>query len=414
MKSPALSGFLAGLGLVLAGCATDMHQHATSMAGAPSIDRDKMWRETLARPSFAVTGTFDEKGRLWTVSVHGQHLHVSHSDNLGVSWSASVKVNAEAENILGDGENRPKIIARNGIVYVSYTRGLAKPMTGDIRFARSLDGGKTFSTPITVNDNHDIISHRFEALAVSDKGDIHIAWLDKRDLHLALSGNNPYRGAALYYTVSRDGGASFDANTRLADHTCECCRVAMTVDTAGIPVVVWRHIYGKNVRDHAVLRLDNTSRVQRVAHDNWEIDACPHHGPAISISPDGAYHVAWFTGAAANPGLFYARSSDAGKHFSAPLAFGNPSAQAGRPQVLALGAHVWLAWKEFDGTSTSIRIMRSDDSGNSWSVPVTVGETRATSDHPLLIANRNSVYLSWNTQQDGYRLIAVGTVKDGT
>src|SRR5574340_1451230 len=50
-----------------------------------------------------------------------------------------LKGNAEPEAILGDGENRPKIIVRKGVVYVSYTQGLAKPMTGDIRFSRSKD-----------------------------------------------------------------------------------------------------------------------------------------------------------------------------------------------------------------------------------------------------------------------------------
>ncbi len=413
MKFISIPGLLAGLCLALAGCATDAHRHGMTAAdaAAPSRDRDKMWRETLARPSLAVTGTFDEKGWLWTVAIQGQHLRVNHSDDLGVSWSTPVRVNMDAENILGDGENRPKIIARNGIVYVSYTQGLAKPMSGNIRFARSVDGGKTFSAPVTVNDNRDIISHRFEALAVSDKGEIHLAWLDKRAQHDAQSSNIPYRGAALYHAVSRDGGASFGANTKLADHSCECCRVAMAMDPSGTPVIVWRHVYGKNVRDHAVLRLDGASQPQRVAHDNWRIDACPHHGPTLGIAPDGTYHVAWFTGATANPGLFYARSSDAGKHFSAPLAFGNPAAQAGRPQVLALGARVWLAWKEFDGKRAVIRGQHSRDGGRTFAKPVTLAASEGASDHPLLISNGARALLSWNSAAEGLRVLPLSGVQ---
>ena len=55
--------------------------------------------------------------------------------------------------------------------------------------------------------------------------------------------------------------------------------------------------------------------------------------------------------------------------------------------------------------------MRPVNNGSSWSAPVTVGKVTATSDHPLLIANGSTVHLSWNTQQDGHRLIAPGTAE---
>ena len=141
--------------------------------------------------------------------------------------------------------NRPKIVVRKGVIYVSYTRGLAKPMSGDIRFSRSTDGGKTFSAPVTVNDNREVISHRFETLGVNDRGQVFLAWLDKRDLSAAAKRGEKYAGAAVYYAVSDDGGASFRPNVKVADHSCECCRVAMAMDMDGSPVILWRHIFGK-------------------------------------------------------------------------------------------------------------------------------------------------------------------------
>jgi len=79
-------------------------------------------------------------------------------------------------------------------------------MTGDIRFSRSSDGGRSFSTPVTVNDNREIISHRFDAMTVNAKGQVFIAWLDKRDLSEARKAGKEYAGAALYYAMSDDGG----------------------------------------------------------------------------------------------------------------------------------------------------------------------------------------------------------------
>jgi hypothetical protein len=387
------------------------HMSATSVKTAP-MDRSQMWKNALARAPVAATGTFDNNGRLWLATVRNGHIALSHSDNQGKNFSNEARVNPDPEFIAADGENRPKIaFGARGEVYVSWTQSLETPFSGNIRFSRSLDGGRTFSAPITINDNRDAISHRFDVLGVNRRGDIHIAWLDKRDASAAEQGGVKFSGVSLYYAVSTDNGNSFSANYKMMDHTCECCRIAMDMDMDGVPVILWRHVFDGNVRDHALLRLDGISSLQHVSNDGWHIDACPHHGPALSISNDGAYHIAWFTNAPLRHGLFYARSVDQGKRFSAPRAFGNNDAQAGHAHILSRGTSVFIVWKEFDGTTTGIQMMRSDDNGSTWSAPVKVGASAGASDHPLLIADRDRVYLSWNTMKDGYRLIALGTAK---
>lgn len=179
------------------------------------------------------------------------------------------------------------------------------------------------------------------------------------------------------------------------------------MDTDGVPVAAWRHVYGKNVRDHAIARLDANATPLRISRDDWEVDACPHHGPALSIGTDGSYHATWFTNGKNRQGLFYARSLDKGAHFSTPLNFGNEDAQAAHPYVLSTGKAVYLAWKEFDGKISSIRLMHSADNGANWSAPKSVAESADASDHPLLIAHGEHAYLSWNTLREGYRLIDV-------
>ena len=388
--------------------AADQPAHTGHDAAATAMQKmDKKWKESLARPSYAVTATFDENGRLWRASVQAGHVLVSHSDDGGKSYGQQVRVNAEAENILGDGENRPKIIARKGVIYISYTQGLEKPMTGHIRFSRSLDGGKTFSRPVTANDNLEVISHRFDSMAVNDRGQVFIAWLDKRDLSVAARKGEKYAGLGLYYAVSNDNGASFQPNIKAADHACECCRTAMAMDTDGYPVVVWRHVYDTNIRDHALVKLDGKMMPVRVSHENWNIAACPHHGPSLSIASDGIYHATWFNNAPERHGLFYAHSNDQGKTFSSPLNFGNFEAQAAHPYVISLGSRVYLVWKEFGGESTRIFGMRSRDSGKSWSLPEVLAVTSGVSDRPLLIGENERAYLSWSTKNEGYRLIEI-------
>ena len=411
MNNLAVALFVASMAAAHPVMAADHSSHDRTGAAAPiltAVDREKMWKEALAKPSLAVTGAFDEKGRLWLAAIRGQHVYVSYSDDHGVTQSEPVKVNAEPEAILGDGENRPKIIVRKGVIYISYTQGLTKPMTGDIRFSRSVDGGKTFSAPITVNDNREVISHRFDSMAINGKGHVYIAWLDKRDQSAAEKNGGKYNGSAIYYAISDDGGLSFRRNVKIADHVCECCRTAMAVDAEDHPVVIWRQIYETSIRDHALVRLDGKMAPVRLSHENWNIAACPHHGPSLSIAADGVYHAAWFSNAPERHGLFYAHSSDRGKTFSSPLNFGNPEAQPAHPYVLSLGEHVHLVWKEFDGESTGIFGMHSADGGKSWSAPEKLAATSDVSDWPLLIAANNRPYLSWNTRKEGYRLIELG------
>lgn len=90
-----------------------------------------------------------------------------------------------------------------------------------------------------------------------------------------------------------------------------------------------------------------------------------------------------------------------------PLTVGDADAQSARPQVLSLGRAVFLAWKEFDGKNTLIRIMRSNDGGVTLSAPTTAASTAAASDHPQLIAHGRRVWLAWNTAREGFRLIEV-------
>lgn len=373
-------------------------------AAEPAHDMGKMWQGALQRTPLAVGVAFDARGRLWRAMVKDDHVWVSHSEDQGAHYSAPVQVNPEAEHVAADGENRPKIVvARNGNVYVSYTQSLETPFAGNVRFSRSSDDGASFSAPITVNDHQEPVTHRFETLGVDGKGRVVLAWLDKRDAQAAKDHGEKFAGISVYSAVSADAGKSFKTNFLAAAHSCECCRITMANDRDGVPVIAWRHVFEPNIRDHALMRLDGKSALKRATFGDWKVDACPHHGPALSIAKDGVYHLSWFNNSESQRGLFYAYSSDQGAHFSSPMLFG--AAQASHPSVLSLGKRVYLAWKAFDGEQTQIMAMRSDDGGKVWSSPESVAETADQSDHPQLIANGKQVYLSWNTLKVGHRVI---------
>jgi len=357
------------------------------------------------------SAAFDQNGRLWAVWTQGETVYVNHSNDLGHTFSAAVAVNPVAEPVEASGEARPKIaLSKAGAIYVAWTKRLSKPHSGHIRFSRSLDGGKTFTAPVQINSDTSETAHRFESLAVNDRDYIYLAWIDKRDKVAIERSGGGYTGAALYFTYSSDGGRSFHPEKKIADHVCECCRLAMKIEAKKFPVILWRQVFDGQIRDHALTRFtakDQPGPIQRISNDHWKLDGCPQHGPALSITPQGDYYAAWFTDGDARKGLFVSGSQDHGKTFSPPVGFGH-TPQAGHADLLADGQSVHLTWKEFDGKKTVLLTQYSSDGGLSWSAPHALAETAGDSDHPAMLAYQGHHYVAWQTQADGFRLLALG------
>jgi hypothetical protein len=385
----------------------DPHAAHMSMSAAP---------ESQTQP-LATGAAFDARHRRWVAWVEGQHVVVAHSDDAGRTLSAPVTVNALPEPIYTSAENRPKLATSpvGRAIYASWSMPLDAPYTGMVRFSRSLDGGATWSVPVTVHRDRQAITHRFDMMTVDPAGRIFIAWIDKRGLTAAKAAGQAYDGAAIYYAVSRDGGASFEPERKVIDHTCECCRIAMAVDPAGHVEAAWRNVFPGQIRDHALAVLppsaDTPVTPLRATFSNWHVEACPDHGPALAITPDGTRHLAWFGVVDGRADVFYSRIGADGRPLGAAWAFGeNPAApneQASHAALVARGDVVWLAGKAFDGDTMQIKLRRSDDRGAHWSEPRVVASTTGASDNPQLLDDAGRIYLSWRTRNDGYRLIDV-------
>ncbi|WP_156396698.1 sialidase family protein [Noviherbaspirillum sp. Root189] len=380
-------------------------------AGAAAHDHGGKSHGKAAASDLGTSAVIDKEGRIWAVTkqtaVDGQYVVLQSSTDMGQTWSSAKRIQKQPEPVAASGEARPHIaLSSKGEIYITYTKPVARPHIGDIRFVRSIDGGETFSEPVTVHANRDVITHSFETLLVDPEGRIFVAWIDGRDAFLAKSRNERYAGSALYYAVSRDGGASFKGDYKVADHSCECCRVGMSLDADGAPVVMWRHIFEPNIRDHAMARLSVDGKpgpVQRVTYDDWHIDACPHHGPSIAFGADGRRHQVWFNGKEEGGGAFYAMTSASGV-LAKPESLG--AAQVSHPDVAVQGKQMAVVWKQFDGKSTAIMARVSDDGGNNWREQE-IARTTANSDKPHLITSQSRIVLVWRTQNEGIRIFPV-------
>jgi hypothetical protein len=355
------------------------------------------------RVELGSSAAFAPDGSLYAVHKQGEHVMLQRSTDEGVSWSAALPVNARPEVISADGENRPKLaFASDGGVLVSWTKPMGKPYSGEIRFARA-DDGLHFSLPITVHRDRSEITHRFESMLVAADGSVLVAWIDKRDLEAAKSGKDTYRGAAIYSAISTDGGRSFLPERKLADHSCECCRIGAALDSDGAPLFMWRHVFAPNERDHAIVRVrpdGSPEALQRATFDHWKLDGCPHHGPSLVVDASGVRHAVWFNQQAGEGRVFYGRL---GRSPEADAVTGQRqvgSARAEHADLAVSGQRVALVWKEFDGERTHLFADLSADAGQTFKT-VELAVSAGASDQPRALTHGDSLYAFWNTEREG-------------
>jgi hypothetical protein len=201
------------------------------------------------------TPVFAKDGRLWVAFSVGDAVYATFSKDMGKSFAPPFTVaKIEGATIDDNSEARPKLVSLDdGTLVASFTTRPAKSYNGTIFVARSTDGGRSFSKPQPLVDG---VGQRFEIFALSPKGRLYVAWLDKRNAEKAKTEGRAFEGSGAAVAWSDDGGVS-----------------------------------------------------GRVGEDEWAT-TCPHHGPSLAIDSDGQWHVAWFAHGKKRQGLFYVFSRD--------------------------------------------------------------------------------------------------------
>jgi hypothetical protein len=262
----------------------------------------------------------------------------------GRQFSAPVRVNHR----IGDGavrnENPPKVaVGPAGDVYVVWANEKER-YKGNIRFARSVNGGRSFESAIDVNSDASgpAVGRAFQSIAVDHNGRIYIAWLDERNE------TEESRGSEIWFATSNDRGRTFSPDHRIVTDVCDCCRIALALDSAGRIYVSYRMV-------PAVARSDDgrTFTPHVVNHDGWELNACPIAGATMTIDSADHVHVIWFTAPGDKPRLVVASSTDHAASFSKPQVFDSTAELAKHAHVVAVSPdRLAVAWDDSQNNST--------------------------------------------------------------
>jgi hypothetical protein len=352
-----------------------------------------------AAPMFAVSDS-GQQATAWISAPEGGsdgRLYVS------VDGAAPSELRDSLGPIEPHGESPPKIAyASDGSLAALYVVGKVAPgkrfPLGALRFARSPDGGRSWEHPVTITDDSAFGSHNFHALHIARDGTIYAAWLDGR-------GGQSHAFA----TRSEDGGKTWAPNHPISTgEACPCCRTALATAPGGVVYAAWRAVLPGNIREIVVARSSDRgttwSEPVRVQNDQWQVDACPHAGPALAVDSRNRLHVTWWSGKEGAAGVFYARSDDGGKSFAHVTPLGTAEFSQPAHVQLALGDSgvVAVAWDDGTLQTPRIALRISRDGGDDFSpTHYTSVEGRAAS-FPVLALNGKRLTVAWTEQSADY------------
>ena len=301
----ALTGLLFALSLSLGGC--DSKPSTVALAHTPAMPMAE-----AGDPSLAVDPATKDVLMSWVAGDStGYRIWFARSSDRGDTWSTPIAVTPTGEHLRIHPESSPTLVCEAaGKVGVAYSTSVEiegrKWPASDLRFVRSLDGGRTWAAPTTVNDDtaKGPGNHSFHGLTQGPKGRLVASWLDSRPGGDGIvSDEAEGHDASIHIARSDDFGATWSENLAQWSRVCPCCRTSIAVDLNGGTYVAFRKHFPGQVRDAVVARTDTPP--VRMHADDWVQGGCPHSGPPLLMSLDGTLRMAWFTGAEGHVGVYF-------------------------------------------------------------------------------------------------------------
>jgi hypothetical protein len=332
---------------------------------------DKPHESHVSAPAVAVT----REGRAVVAWIAQQ----GHDNDVFVAQPGSaakpVRVNPDGLHVESLHQPPGLALGPGDEVYVTWSSPKPIPAGGlfasDLRLSRSLDGGKTFESPLRVNEDRPI-SHSFEGLGVTPDGTVIVAWVDSR------AGSNT---ANTYLARITERGSRVEATLKLDDgETCVCCRVDVAAGPRETVAVTWRKVFPGSIRDMVVGVSRDGARsfgpAGLVHDDRWKINACPHRGGSLAMDARGRVYLAWYTETAdGQPRMLFAASGD-GVRFAPPSRLNTAAGYI--PDQVRLAAdqtgRVVIVWEEATAVRRRVLLRYSTDGGRTLSAPQTLSQ----------------------------------------
>lgn len=304
--------------------------------------------------------------------------------------SPNVRVNtADYYNVSLDGGAK-SIAVFNNTIYVIWL-GQPTETTGNIYFAKSIDGGASFSADLNISQGVNLVLHDFPSLAVSQNGTIHIAW----------AATNDEESYDIWYIKSSNGGDTFDTPIEITTNNFSLYPSIAAynnnvyifyANAANYPLVDYyftRSTNNGNTFDTPI-QINDAPCIGNIEFDG---------ATSIALNAEGNIYLTWVDGRRLNGkgDICFAKSTDGGLNFS-PNVIVNDINQPGAdyeqyiPSITVDASNnVYISFSDKrlgdDWGNNRAYISKSNDGGNSFSTEVFLAGYSETCKHHDIITN---------------------------
>ncbi len=175
-----------------------------------------------------VSASYAPDGRLWRLLPTEKAVYVDYSNNDGKTYSNPVKVNKQNQIISTWPENPPAIVISNsGRINVLYYADEDQKSTSF--FSYSDDNGQTFSTPVLVSDYAASAMHYMDKMLIDKNDKLYLFWHDTR--HESDDKELGVGVLSLYYSEKKPADYPLFRNRFIRDGICSCCPTATTLSS---------------------------------------------------------------------------------------------------------------------------------------------------------------------------------------
>jgi len=262
----------------------------------------------------------------------------------------------------------------------------------ELYYKKSTDAGATWTAAKKLTSAPG--SSARPAIAVDTSGRIHLVWESDKSGHFDI-----------YYKKSTDGGATWTADKRLSWTTAVSMCPALWADSLANLHAVWYDDTPGNAEIYYTQSKDKGATWAAAKRLTWTTGLSVT--PVIAADSSGRLHVVWRDDSSGNAEIYYKKSSNRGTTWETNKRL---TWTSGISEVPAIGVdssgYLHVVWVDNTPGNTEIYYKKSTDAGVTWSTNKRLTTTVLSSYSPdLALDSSNRLHLIWVDETPGNREI---------